>query len=228
MLSVGLVRMFIAMSILFWAYEYIWDKKPFKYLLFIAFGMLFHISSIFMIILIVFTFKKIDIKSSWKIISLATLISTPIVFYLVSTVVVPLLGQRYQGYAVGINYFNISLNDFNILAFVLLGLYYKKYISDKFQKIFLIGIFLLVLTVIISIFGTIGMLGRLIFYTNLGLMFVLPIGYSSIPNKTWHKIIYGLIIISFCVFYLSRTQFFLEPQNANIFPYRNIYFTIGE
>lgn len=163
-LSAGLVRMFIAISIVFYSLDLIIKKEYIKYMVYILLASSFHYSALFMLILLYFAIDKSSFRKKRNKFLIFTFFLIPIIFIFISKYIVPLLGSRYTQYGI-IKDFNLSIWSFSTLPILLILIYFNK--NNKYVN-YTIAIF--GLTTIISFYDSLVSLGRLIFYTNTGLI----------------------------------------------------------
>lgn len=221
-LSVGIIRMFIALAIVFNAYYYIPQKKIMKYVYLILTASIFHYSALFMLILLYFIIDKKEIRKKIKKFLVAAFLGIPLIFYFVAALLVPLLGSRYQIYGT-INKFDIGFANFNIIPLILLVYIFRNSISKKHYDIFMLFISILSLSAIFSFYNSLFSLGRLIFYGNMGFFVLGPMVKNSLSKKS-SEIIFTLLVLLYGLLYLYVTQFTLESHVPALFPYQNIFF----
>lgn len=226
MLSTALVRLFIALGFVFWALQYIWKKRPLYYIGYVLLAASFHVSALIMLFLCLFLFKSRSIENKSKIFTVFMLFALPVVFVIIAKFIAPLMGERYAGY-IEMGSLYISLSDFDVLPFVILGIYFRKYIPREFLIQYYVLLTVLMLSSIFSLYSSMVSYGRLIFYTNLGMIFVIPMAYYFVPaGKPLYKLGLACVIIVYGFLYVSSTQFFLESHIHNLFPYKNLFFTL--
>ena len=224
-LSVGLVRMFIAVSIIFKGLYYIPLKDTRKFFAHVLIASLFHYSAMFMSILIYFTIDNKSLSKKAKRFIIIAFLMTPIIFIFVSSYVVPLLGARYSIYG-NVGNFTLSIWDFSTIPLLLIILYFYGQKDGVTHDYFLVGFSLLAMTSVLSIYGSLVSFGRLIYYTNSSLFIVAPIVGQNIQKSSVKRILFYFVIIVYCIMYLYRTQFLLDSHIPNLFPYRNILFEL--
>jgi hypothetical protein len=222
-LSTALVRMFIAVSIIFRALYYIPFKDTKKFIFHVFIASIFHYSALFMSILIYFTIDNKKLGKKAKRFVVVAFLLTPVIFITISSYLVPLLGARYSGYGT-IGSFIPSIWDFSTIPLLLVLLYFYRKKEGITHGYFLVGMSLLTMTSVLSIYGNLVSFGRLIFYTNCSLFLVAPIVGQSIKGSNVKRILFYAIVIAYCIFYLYRTQFLLEHHIPNLFPYENVFF----
>lgn len=221
MLSVSLVRMFIAISIVFNAYTYILQKRPIKYIALILLASMFHYSAFFMVVFGYFSLNNKNISKRANRFILVLFILIPIIFIAVSKLLVPLLGARYAAYGVlGSLQFEISSLD-TVPLLILLIYFYKKvnYPDKDYLKLFLV---IFIFSSILSFYSSLIPLGRLIFYVNSAFFIAAPM----VSKKLNDKLLFNIIIILYGFVYVYWTQFTLESHIPYLFPYQNLFFTV--
>lgn len=224
MLSVALVRMFIAIGIVFVAISYIPERKPIKYMFLIAVASMFHYSAFFMAILTYFAINKSNLTK--KTIRFYTLVflTSPLIFIFIGRFIVPLLGSRYKNYG-SIDSINLSIESFTTLPLIILLLFFYKRFDESEKAYFKIFIFIYSLSIIISMFGDMINLGRLVFYSYSAFI----LGAAMVTKKirlNSNKIVFSSIIILYGFLYLFYTQFLNVHHIPNLFPYKNIFFNL--
>ena len=225
MISVALVRIFIAVSIVFNAYYYIPQKNIKKYTCLILIASMFHYSAIFMLVLMYFAINKDNLTKKAKNFFIFAFLLTPFVFIIVGKYLVPVMGVRYTGYG-SINNFSLNIWSLSTIPIlVLLLLHYKKFNNEK-AKYFKLFLSIFALTSIFSFYDSMVSLGRLIFYTNSALYLAAPMVNKVLTRSSIKRLIFCGLIIFYGFMYIYRTQFTLEIQIPNLFPYKNVFFTL--
>lgn len=220
MLSVSLIRMFIAISIVFCAYSYILQKKTLKYVGLILIASLFHYSAFFAIIFTYFSLDKqyLQRKAVRFIIVLFLLI--PIIYISVSKFLVPLLGARYSAYGT-IGNLHINITNFDTIPFVFLLLLYLRKFNDGEKHYYKLFMVIFSFSSIISFYSSMVSFGRLVFYTNVALFIAAPMVIGKIKNN----LIFNGLIVLYGFIYVYWTQFTLKSNIPHLFPYQNIFFS---
>ncbi len=225
MLSVALVRMFIAISIIFLALGYIPERRPVKYITLTLIATFFHYSAFIMILLSYFAINKKNLSKKVSRIYTSLFLLSPFVFIAIGKLVVPILGSRYQQYG-SINYgINFDFSTFSTVPLIFLLLFFIKKFKDKEQLYFKFFLFVYAISVIISLFGGMTNLGRLIFYSYAAFIFCASMVSNKIRFNT-SKIIFTSIVIFYGFLYLFYSQFTNEQHIPYLFPYNNILFTL--
>lgn len=222
MLSTSLVRMFIAISIVFcYSLHSLFQSRTRSYVVSIFLAATIHYSALIMLLFTPLSLSKDLIVKHWKKIALFLILVTPVLFLIVSKVA-GTVGGRYEGYGEGSEK-SFGLDLFDTLPFLLFALYYKKMILAEKQGIYVGAIVLLIFSIVCSVMSMLVPLGRVIFYMNLSLYFILS-GAFRVSRK--NKILIASMVILYLFLYLSVSQFMLESHAEHLFPYRNIFFTI--
>ncbi|QUG40595.1 EpsG family protein [Psychrobacillus sp. INOP01] len=221
-LSVGLVRMFIAMSIVFNAFYYIPQRNIKRYVLLIIIASLFHYSALFMLVLTYFALNKDNLSKRTKRFVVIGFVATPFIYIAIANYLVPLMGSRYSNYGT-VDSLSLGLSSFDTFPILLLlFLFHKKFSNEKadYFKIFLA---IYALSCIISFYSSMVSLGRLIFYANLG-FFLATSMVSKYLNRNSKKLVFHAVIVLYGFLYVYRAQFTLVEHIPNLFPYQNIFF----
>lgn len=220
-LSHGLVRMFFAGGIVFYAIRYLNEQKPKKYILSILIASLFHYSSLFFLIFIYFGMKNVNAKMRKKITFLSFIIM-PIIFVLIAKMIVPHLGSRYNKY-LDISQLSININYFDTLPIIIYIIYQGKNIREKIlRNKFLIYSAIYSFSVIISISSSLVKLGRIDIHIKLLLFILFPLIYK----KGINKLTTAILIIAYGFLYLYYSEFIQTLTFDFLFPYRNLFFSI--
>lgn len=225
MLAAGLVRMFIALGIVFLAFRFIPQQQPKRYVFYILLATLFHYSSFFLIFLVYFAINKNNLSKRTKQFYTIIFVSSPILFIFISRFIVPMLGSRYRGYGT-LNSINLSIGDFTTLPLIFLLLFFYKKIHDNRKRLFFkLFIFVYSLSLIIFIFGDLIGIGRLIFYSYAAFILGVAMIVKEIRFNT-SKIVFFSIIIFYGFLYVFYSQFANQSHIPFLFPYENIFFSI--
>lgn len=225
-LSVGLVRMFMAISIIFRGLYYLPLRNSKKYIAHVALASLFHYSAIFMIILIYFTIDNRSFSLKAKRFVLLAFLLVPLIFIFVPRYLVPLLGSRYSIYA-NLGPFLLSIWDFSTIPLLVIILFFYHYKDSLSHDYFLVSMSTLTMTTILGIYGSLVPFGRLIYYTNSSLFILAPLVGQNTKDRGVNKILFYSLVIVYSVLFLYRTQFMFQSHIPHLFPYKNIFFQIG-
>jgi len=224
MVSAGLVRMFIGVSIVFIALDFVPKKKPLKYIFLIVLASLFHYSAFFMIVLSYFAINKTNLSKRASLTYITIFIASPFIFLFVAKFIVPLLGKRYLSYGF-VEGINLNLSTFSTLPIILLLLFFYKHFFDIQKSYFKLFVLTYALSLIIFLFGEMVNLGRLIFYAYTALILAASM-ITKLLTEDSRKPLYSGIIIPYGFLYVYVTQFTLESHIPYLFPYNNIFFSI--
>lgn len=224
MLAVSLVRMFIAISIIFYYLDTLWTCKTRKYIFVVLVASLFHYSALIMSFFVVLTLNERILLRHWKKLIFMALLILPFVFTGVAKFAGSFMGERYSQYT-EVGEFSLSLDALDTLPFLLFSLFYKRLIPPVIRGFYLVAIVLLAMSGICAICSAIVPLGRVIFYMNLSMLLLLPAVIRYAKNG-WFKLGIVTMIMVYAILYLFVSQFLNEPHTETLFPYRNILFTI--
>ena len=173
-LNSGLIRLFMAVPMVLIGIQYIWKDNWKRYVLWVAFASLFHISSLVMLLFLFFYYKREYFYKHWIGFVFLTMFIVLIGLILAATFLVPILGRRYQGYG------EIDELNFNVGAFtsfpIWIACYYYYHslttVSVLYKRRYIIGMILLSLSIVFPIAATVVHVGRIIFYAYLGMLVV--------------------------------------------------------
>ena len=224
MLSVSLVRIFIAISIVVIAYYYIPKKNVKKYISLIVIASMFHYSALFMLVLLYFVIDKDNFSKKSKRFIVLAIIGIPVIFLAIVKLFVPFMGGRYTGYGI-IGNLNFEISSFDTIPLIVLLIFYYKKIELKNTDYFKLFLSIFSLSCIIAFYSSMIPLGRLTFYANSAFFLAAPM-VSKALNRDYRRIIFYGIIILYGLLYVYSTQFTLECDIPHLFPYKNIFFAI--
>lgn len=222
-LNSGLVRIFMAAPFAFIGLQYIWKgngswKKCF---LFIVFGALFHLSVLVMLLFLFFFPKRNYFFKNWLLFVFINIFVVFIALISMANLLVPLLGQRYQGYG-EIDDLSFSAGSFTTFPiWVICYLYLKNLppVSDEYKKKYIIGMILLSLSMIFSVAATMVHVGRIIFYSYIGLLILVASIFQLRTRNTTEVVIKCLLII-YSLVYVMQTNM-LNNSKTQLFPYKS-------
>jgi hypothetical protein len=223
MLSTSLVRMFIAISIVFYSIDCLWKRQLLRYILRILLAASVHYSSLIMIAFLPFAFRQDVIQKHWKLFLLSGIILLPTLFFYIARIA-SMVGGRYEEYG-EINNFTFSLDVLDTLPFAVIAWFYRKNIPDEYRNLFILSCVLILFSCIIELYSSMVSLGRNVFYMNLGLIIALPIGYRFVKSGISRWMI-GIISFVYMLLYLYVTQFFHPFHSEYLFPYNNVFFRL--
>lgn len=222
MLSVSLIRMFIAISLVFYfSLDFLIKAQLKKYILSIILISTIHYSCIIMLIFVPLLIWKKQLEQNW-ISFLISLSLISITGFLVVGRLAAAIGGRYAMYGeVGEGGFNILALD--TLPFFIVAFLFKKIIPKIYQSQYMTCVILLAFSSVFSVLSGWVPLGRVIFYTNLSIWIILP-AIFKFSRHNW--LLVAIFTIIYCFLYLYATQFLVELRAEHLFPYRNIFFTL--
>lgn len=209
----GLVRMFIAISIVFLSIGYLWEGKYKKYILLIFIASLFHMSALIMLLLLPFAFKPDWFFKNWKKYLISLCILIPIAFFGIS-IIARIMPARYSQYAV-LGSLNISIGDFDVLPIWIAALYYYKKADKKDSNRYIVYLVLTTMTIIFSVCSSIVPLGRVTLYTNISKILLISDVAKHKPVGRWGTIIL-ILMVCYSFVYVMYSGF---SAYNNLYPY---------
>lgn len=211
-MSSGLVRVFFAVSIVFYGFRYIIEQNIKKYIITVIIASLFHRSACVMLILLILFIKDNYFYKHIKPLSIVLFIVVPVVFVLVSKYIVPSMGDRYQHYALETASEGSVFGFIDRLPFIIMTIFYMPILSDESsetKKEIRLYLVLMLLTVSINIATIWTDLGRTVYYTNCGI--TLAISFLNKQNKIRYSrdgIILAIISVVLPYIYMMHTSFY--------------------
>lgn len=213
----GIIRLSLALSIIFYAYTFFFEKKYKYYTLFVLLASIFHYSSLVMLLLLILPKKELSTSLLRKA-YLYLIVLLPFAFYLVSKIVVPLLNSRYSNYIISNS---LSLNFGDIDKLLILILCYMFY--DNLNKVTTnskIYIFLYAISIILSICSMFISFGRTQWYFNILICILLPLIIKSIKKYGKYKY-YSLIVIPLVIIYGFIYSIKMTDVNSKVVNFGN-------
>jgi len=185
---------------------------------------MFHYSALFLIILTYFAINKTILSKKVARTYLILFITTPFIFKFIAKYIVPMLGSRYSNYGY-IESIDLGISTFtNVPLLLFLLFFYNKFKEEK-QLYFKLFLMVYALSVLISLFGGMVGMGRLIFYSYAG--FILAVGMvGKLLIRDSKKLLFTGLMVSYGFLYVYVTQFTLEHHISYLFPYENVFFTL--
>lgn len=224
-LEAALVRMFIAISIVLYSFRFLINGQTKKYGYTILIAMLFHYSAGVMLLFSILTIKDhYYAKSPVKISILLTLIFV-IMFGFVSFMASNILGERYLIYSVQddsdmTSGFNIMKLD--TLPFVIWGIIFHKHIPSSKITSYNIFLIILLMSSVVSIMSSFMPLGRLIFYFNCSIIFLVSYWYRYSTGIIKSSTIFIYTLYCFLYAYVTKLSIF----DNNLYPYKGLIINI--
>lgn len=213
-LGFNIMRQMIAMSIVFYSIEFIFENNFKKYLFFIIVASLFHNSAIVFIALYLFNSKDNSLKNKLQIFYFIFILLSPLLFYSASTLLVKFnLFERYNHFFRGEN---ISLGLgflIKIIPLFLLIIPYTKYFDRKTRLYFNISLLLIPL----SFLGYSFEYGnRLAIYVQFMFYFLIPRVSNIIDNRD-EKFLFNSYYILYLIYYYW--YYYIILNQGGSYPY---------
>ncbi|MDO5555311.1 MAG: EpsG family protein [Clostridia bacterium] len=215
----GIIRLFIASSIIAFGLRYIIEKKTKKYIICIFIATLFHYSAFFLLFLTILSLnKKSQNRSKRWLVPVITII-LPIVLYIIFSFVLPNLGRRYLNYQIGQG--KISIWDFDKLPILLMCLILYNSIKKLNNNIYLYNL-LCGISIVISIYTIWFPIGRIEWYCNFSICIILPSIIRAMKEikKAEGNLILLPFIIMYAVIYSYRITF-IQASRESMLNYSN-------
>lgn len=225
----GIMRLFIATSIAMFAIRYIFEKNTKKYIFFVLIAATFHYSALFMLLLIYFSTEKKEKPRSMSKFIICCSIMLPILIVIISTYIIPLLGQsKFENYTnLNTSGFGINLEDLDKVPFLILAIILKKDIDKLNGHDSRIYITMYALATVVAIFSKIGSstIVRLQWYFMFSICILLPLIVRAIIRTKFKNFVVLLIpLIIFYGFIYSYRIVFVQSSNKCMTDYSNILF----
>lgn len=225
MMPLGLIRMFLATGIVFWSYRYLVNKKTLTFILIILFASTIHVSSLLMLILLATNFNKEFFYKHWK--SLTILLCIVVLTGLIVTMkyLVPNMGTKYLNYN-NTTKFSIksSITFIPIIIFGFIIGSKKRIRDDRFYRF---GMVLMFLSFFIKIITTVIPMVRLVYYTNLGMIMVLPLNaiYRHSNSKSYFTFntFIPALVVTYSLLYVFHSSFTYPGFQEFLFPYISLF-----
>lgn len=218
----GIIRLFIASSIIAYAIRYVLNKQTFKYVFFVLLAMMFHYSAIFMLFLIYFSTEKKYKERSIKSLIILVMVGMPLIIFIASKFIFSNMGVRYNAYT-SMRNFKLSLDVLDKLPILIVALYLFKDI-EKFNSNIKIYVTIYALASVVSIYSSMIDIGRIQWYLLFSLCIILPnivraVSYSKFKN-------FNVVIIPLVMTYGVIYMYSIYNQTTNLcmHQYTNILF----
>ncbi|MBU3127160.1 EpsG family protein [Clostridium tagluense] len=217
--SYNAVRQVMAVSIIFYAYRYIFQEKPLKYCLLVILAAQIHITAYVCLPLYFLKYTK-TYKSSFKnILFYMVILFSPFLIFITLKIVKMFSISRFSSIDFDFSHIGIGFVVF-ILPIVIPVLLYRKpllKLNPKYELF--INILLLEFPFqYLAYFWTYGY--RMIYYASIIEVILVPLIISCVPKKN-NRI---MLIIYFVVWYIFKFIFeFYIRGGTQIFPYRSIW-----
>lgn len=216
-LSFNMVRQSIAMSLCFWALQFLFDKKFFKYMAIVVIACLFHITAIIMIPIYWISRTRLDTRKLIILMILLVLggiLFNPFFNYIASIIPQYNMYVNYNGEDAGIGTYLINII---YLVLIFLCIISRKSITenDKNNSILINIITLSTFFIVASFRGA--LFARLIYYWLMPITLLIPY-LTRIVKKIQRTSLQSLITIAFIAFYLIYIYSF-----NGVYPYNSIW-----
>lgn len=219
--SAGLVRIFIAIPIVWYALSFVWKGDWKKFVIWIGIASFFHLSSLIMLVFIAFFWKDGYFFRHWFLYLILCGIIIGFSFLAIAHFLVPLLGERYLQYA-ETKAFSFSLRSFDTFPILIIAVYYLHTRMNKVllieRKRYIVAIVLISLSIVFSVMSSMVPLGRMMFYANLGILMVSSSILGSFRRKL-EDVLLILLFVAYALVYVMHTTLLNPIQADTLFPY---------
>ena len=214
--GMNIMRQTAAVSIAFYALKYIYDKKLFKFLLCVLLATCFHSTSIVIIPLYFLWTKRGNL--SLGTLRGVSIVSAYIIFAANITYILPLLGERFDGYASGgAQGRNLSIL-LSVIWLVIFFIFRKQIVKSEKKDSFLILLYFI--GVALSFTGLINVyLKRIASYFTFG-DFILMIELRNVIDSKSRPLFF-IILLAYSLFMFVLTYYIMGQ--AGIFPYNWLF-----
>lgn len=218
--SMNMIRQFIAVVICLISYEYLLEKKYFKWIAYLIFGFLFH-SSIVVFLIAFLLCKKFVIN--YKFLICASVL-TILMNSILRNIIINIFSMTRFSVYINTNYSMIDVKEF--LIFINLAIYIFMYYISHHQKnnevtqkdVFYLN--LQGMSIVFSLLGSIfSILSRLVVYFSIFQIMSLPYFLSKCSDK--NKKILTIVIILIFVINICYTN--VVNNDNGVVPYHTIF-----
>lgn len=212
----GLVRIFIAISIVFYGYRYLYEEDTKKYLICILIAMLFHYAAGIMLIftlLLVNGGKYVRKPLTTGLILGLFLI---LILFAIDYAVTHFLGARYIAYTMKDNDMKLSIMSFDTLPFVIYGIFSRKIIPENHKRFYDSLLIILTIGSAVSVLSSIIPIGRSAFFLNLSIVFLVSYWYKYY-EESLIKFAIVSVFVSYCFVYAYLGK--LSSCDNSLYPY---------
>ena len=219
-LNSGLIRLFMTLPMVLIGIKYIWKDDWKKFVFWVVLASFIHMSSLVMLLFLVFYYKKKYFYRHWIFFVFITMFLVIIGLILVALYLVPILGQRYEGYG-DIDTLSFSTSSFTTLPIWIACYYYYKSLTNvsvQYKKRYIVGMILLSLSIIFPIAASMVHVGRIIFFAYLGLLIVVS-SIFQIRTRNATDLFLKCLLVIYPLVYVMATNF-LNLYKARLFPYQ--------
>lgn len=220
----GIMRMGLAVSIIAVAYRYIIQGEKKKYVTMVLIATMFHYSALFALAgLFIKPNHMTNRFQNRNIIKIMVLI--PLAFYGVRFFIYPLIGaSRYQKYIEATGTISLGFLTSSLPFLILFSVFYGR-LAVK-ERNYQFYFFLFIIKLFTEIFAPIIGIGRMVWYVNISLCFLLPATVRV--NKDYMiKLLLLTFIILYCVIYSYYAYFGDSFRGQYMLPYENLFFKLS-
>ena len=217
----GLIRLFLAVPIVMIGIQYIWKDNWKRYVFWIVMASFFHLSSLVMLLFLVFYYKRHYFYKHWIEFVFITLFLVIIGLIMVALFLVPMLGRRYEGYG-EVDTLSFSAGSFTSLPIWIACYYYYQNLTNvsvQYKKRYIIGMILLSLSIVFPIAASMVHVGRIIFYAYLGMLIVVS-SIFQIKTRNSLEVLLKCLLVIYPLVYVMATNF-LNNSKTQLFPYQS-------
>ena len=220
----GIIRLFLASSIIAYSLRYVFEKKSKKFIIFTILATSIHYSATFMLFLLYFSTEKEEKPRKIRDIVLLIVIGMPILILVVTQLIFPMMGQRYEHYLT-LSGIKLSIDQFDKIPIVILSVIFYKQMKllNRNARIYIV---ICALTTVISIYSTMVDIGRIQWYLNFSICILLPLiarSMNMLEKYKYWNIFFMPIILIYGVIFAYRIVF-LQESNIYMTNYSNILF----
>ena len=222
-LNSGLIRIFMSIPMVLVAIYYLLHEDKKKYLISISLASVLHMSALIMLLFLPYLIFKNYFYKHWIIFFVSSFFVVIISLLTMATYLVPLLGDRYEGYG-EVSDMSMSIGAFTTLPiFIAIYYYYKNmyFESTLDKRQYIIGMLLVALSIVFAIVSSMVHVGRIIFYTYLGFMIVLPLIFRRREKGVIGFVLKYLLLIYPLVYVMTTNM--LNASKTQLFPFHSIF-----
>ena len=223
-LSAGMLRIFLALSMTFIGLHFIWKDQWKWFLFWIILASFIHMSSLLMLLFLVFYYKRRLFYRHWIFFVFLMFFIVLISLFAMAKYLVPILGSKYQGYG-NVDSIDITVGSFTTFPIWLACYYYYKnlpVVSVEYKKKYIIGMILISLSIVFSIASTAVHVGRIIYFAYLGFLIVIS-AIFQIRTRDYTEVLLKCLLIIYPLVYVMITTL-TNSRQPRLFPYKSFLF----
>lgn len=218
----GIIRLFIASSIIAYSLRYVFEKKNAKFILCVLFAMSFHYSAFIMLFLLYFSTEREEKKRSNKVLMLLLIVVLPIVLNITSNYILPNMGDRYSHYETVTNT-SINIMTFDKVPLLVVAIILQKMLQKE-NKNARIYIAIYAFATIISIYSVMLDIGRIQWYCNVTMCILIPSIYKSLVRSKSKELAYIYMPLMIAYAFLYANSILNTSTRECMLYYSNILF----